>query len=114
MDSKDMQRLQTTQQRGYPLNREMEFQKTTEVHSISSASKDRRNDVQRYTSKMLEMIVERGNMRAAYKRVVANKGSHGVDGMEVDELLPYLKENWATIKTTTAGGGNTNHNQCEE
>ncbi|ABY91475.1 group II intron reverse transcriptase/maturase [Thermoanaerobacter sp. X514] len=98
MDSKDMQRLQTTQQRGYPLNREMEFQKTTEVHSISSASKDRRNDVQRYTSKMLEMIVERGNMRAAYKRVVANKGSHGVDGMEVDELLPYLKENWATIK----------------
>ncbi|EGD50129.1 RNA-directed DNA polymerase (reverse transcriptase) [Thermoanaerobacter ethanolicus JW 200] len=37
-------------------------------------------------------------MRAAYKRVVANKGSHGVDGMEVDELLPYLKENWPTIK----------------
>ncbi|EGD50847.1 RNA-directed DNA polymerase (reverse transcriptase) [Thermoanaerobacter ethanolicus JW 200] len=25
MDSKDMQRLQTTQQRSYPLNREMEF-----------------------------------------------------------------------------------------
>ncbi|WP_129545144.1 group II intron reverse transcriptase/maturase [Thermoanaerobacter ethanolicus] len=98
MDSKDMQRLQTTQQRGYPLNREMEFQKTTEVHSISSASEDGRNEVQRYTSKMLEMIVERGNMRAAYKRVVANKGSHGVDGMEVDELLPYLKENWPTIK----------------
>ncbi|EGD50359.1 RNA-directed DNA polymerase (Reverse transcriptase) [Thermoanaerobacter ethanolicus JW 200] len=47
---------------------------------------------------MLEMIVERRNMEAAYKRVVANKGSHGVDGMEVDELLPYLKENWATIK----------------
>ena len=94
MDSKDMQRLQTTQQRGYPLNREMEFQKTTEVHSISSASEDGRNEVQRYTSKMLEMIVERGNMEAAYKRVVANKGSHGVDGMEVDELLPYLKENF--------------------
>ncbi|EGD52828.1 RNA-directed DNA polymerase (reverse transcriptase) [Thermoanaerobacter ethanolicus JW 200] len=44
MDSKDMQRLQTTQQRGYPLNREMEFQKTTEVHSISSASEDGRNE----------------------------------------------------------------------
>ncbi|EGD50289.1 hypothetical protein TheetDRAFT_2897 [Thermoanaerobacter ethanolicus JW 200] len=27
MDSKDMQRLQTTQQRGYPLNREMEFKR---------------------------------------------------------------------------------------
>ncbi len=99
MDSKDMQRLQTTQQRGYPLNREMEFQKTTEVHSISSASEDGRNEVQRYTSKMLEMIVERGNMEGQHTaRVVANKGSHGVDGMEVDELLPYLKENWPTIK----------------
>ncbi|EGD50846.1 RNA-directed DNA polymerase (Reverse transcriptase) [Thermoanaerobacter ethanolicus JW 200] len=68
------------------------------MHSISSASEDGRNEVQRYTSKMLEMIVERRNMEAAYKRVVANKGSHGVDGMGVDELLPYLKENWPTIK----------------
>lgn len=76
------------------MNREMEFQKTREVHSISSASEDGRNEVQRYNSKMLEMIVERGNMEAAYKRVVANKGSHGVDGMGVDELLPYLKENF--------------------
>jgi len=93
-----MQRLQTTQQRGYPLNQEMEFQERAEVHSISSASKDRRNNVQRYTSNMLEMILDRENMKEAYKRVVANKGSHGVDGMEVDELLPYLKENWPTIK----------------
>ncbi|MBE0068761.1 group II intron reverse transcriptase/maturase, partial [Thermoanaerobacterium thermosaccharolyticum] len=98
MNSKDMQRLQTTQQRGYPLNQEMEFQERVEVHSISSASKDRRNNVQRYTSNLLEMILDRENMKEAYKRVVANKGSHGVDGMEVDELLPYLKENWLTIK----------------
>jgi hypothetical protein len=41
---------------------------------------------------MLEMILDRENMKEAYKRVVANKGSHGVDGMEVYELLPYLKE----------------------
>ncbi|MGJ7045473.1 retron-type reverse transcriptase [Thermoanaerobacterium thermosulfurigenes] len=38
-------------------------------------------------------------MKEAYKRVVANKGSHGVDGMEVDELLPYLKENWPCERT---------------
>jgi group II intron reverse transcriptase/maturase len=98
MNSRDMQRLQTTQQRGYPLNQEMEFQERGEVHSISTASKDGRNNVQRYTSNTLEMILERENMKEAYKRVVANKGSHGVDGMEVDELLPYLKENWPTIK----------------
>ncbi len=40
----------------------------------------------------------RGNMEAAIQARCCNKGSHGVDGMGVDELLPYLKENWATIK----------------
>ncbi|MDQ0192475.1 retron-type reverse transcriptase, partial [Paenibacillus wynnii] len=42
---------------------------------------------------MLEKIVSRDNLNEAFKRVRANKGSHGVDGMKVDELLPYLKEN---------------------
>ena len=37
--------------------------------------------------------MSRENLNAAYKRVIKNKGSHGVDGMKVDELLPYLKEN---------------------
>ena len=32
-------------------------------------------------------------MNKAYKRVKANKGSHGIDGMTVDELLQYLKRN---------------------
>ena len=32
------------------------------------------------------------------KRVISNKGSHGVDGMTVDELRQFLKEKWITIK----------------
>ncbi|OWZ83150.1 RNA-directed DNA polymerase, partial [Natranaerobius trueperi] len=28
-----------------------------------------------------------------YKRVKQNRGAAGVDGMTVDELMPYLKEN---------------------
>ena len=90
MYSNDMQGLQTTQYRGYPLKGEMEAQGSTEVHSISSVSEDGRNNVQRYTSKLLEIIVSRENMRKAYKRVVANKGGPGIDGMRVDELLLYL------------------------
>ena len=35
---------------------------------------------------LLEAVVERENMRLAYKRVVANKGSAGVDGMRVEDL----------------------------
>ena len=36
--------------------------------------------------------MERENLNRAYKRVKANKGASGVDGMTVDEALPWLKE----------------------
>ena len=57
------------------------------VQSISSTSEEGRNDVNEYASKLLEEILEPSNMNLAYKRVKANKGSHGVDGMTVNELL---------------------------
>ena len=47
---------------------------------------------------LIERLVGRENMKKAYSRVVANKGAPGVDKMTVDELMPYLKENWARIK----------------
>ena len=37
--------------------------------------------------RLLERILERDNLNNAFKRVKSNKGSHGVDGMKVDELL---------------------------
>lgn len=43
--------------------------------------------------RLLERILERDNLNKAYKRVKSNRGAGGVDGMSVDELLPYLKEN---------------------
>jgi len=46
----------------------------------------------------MEAVVERENMTAAYKRVMKNKGSAGVDGMSVDELLPFLRTRWERIK----------------
>jgi len=42
---------------------------------------------------LLEEILSPRNMNLAYKRVERNGGSSGVDGMKVDELLPYLKQN---------------------
>ena len=41
---------------------------------------------------LLERILERGNLNKAYKRVYANKGVSGVDGVTVEELQSYLKE----------------------
>jgi len=40
---------------------------------------------------LIERVVERGNLKAALQRVRRNKGSPGIDGMSVDDLLPYLR-----------------------
>ena len=44
----------------------------------------------------LETILDRNNLNRAYKAVVANKGSAGVDGMEVGDLLGHLKTHGKT------------------
>ena len=41
---------------------------------------------------LLEKILERDNLNRAFKRVKANKGAPGVDGMTIDETLKWLKE----------------------
>lgn len=48
-------------------------------------------------SELLEQVLHRNNLNKAYLRVKANKGVGGVDGIEMDELLDYLKENKETI-----------------
>ncbi|WP_417202984.1 hypothetical protein [Acetoanaerobium sticklandii] len=45
------------------------------------------------TDKLLEQILQSENLNKAYKKVKSNKGAGGVDGMSVDELLTYLKDN---------------------
>jgi retron-type reverse transcriptase len=40
----------------------------------------------------LEAILYKDNLNRAYKRVKANKGAPGIDGMTIEEALPYLKE----------------------
>ena len=37
-------------------------------------------------------------MILAYKKVKANRGTSGIDGIGVDEIDEYLRENWETIR----------------
>ena len=41
---------------------------------------------------LLERILDRENLNRAYKRVKANKGAPGIDGMTVEDALPWLRE----------------------
>ena len=45
------------------------------------------------TDELLEQILQSDNLNKAYKKVKSNKGAGGVDGMSVDELLTFLRDN---------------------
>lgn len=53
---------------------------------------------------LIDRIVSYANLHEAYKRVVANKGAAGVDGMSVDELWDFLKTNRETIRAAILSG----------
>jgi RNA-directed DNA polymerase len=56
------------------------------------------------TERLMEEVVERENLKEALRRVKANKGSPGVDGMTVHDLPGYLKEHWPTLREQLLSG----------
>jgi len=53
---------------------------------------------------LIEQVVRRENLLAAHARVVRNAGAPGVDGMTVDELMPYCRTHWARIRAQLLSG----------
>ncbi len=51
------------------------------------------------TANLLEKIVDYGNLNRAYKQVLRNAGSGGVDKMEVEELSPWLGTHLNDLRT---------------
>lgn len=49
-------------------------------------------------SELLDKILSDENIHLAKRRVYANKGAGGVDGVTVEELDEYLTQNWKSIK----------------
>src|SRR6185437_7138473 len=54
--------------------------------------------------RLMEAILGRENMMTALRRVEANKGAPGADGMPVEELRAYLVANWPHIKEDLLAG----------
>lgn len=79
-------------------NNRVELEKYVGAPSISLTLENEQDAESEYTNGLLEKIISNENLNQAYKRVKANKGSHGMDGMSVDELLQYLKENGGMLK----------------
>lgn len=53
---------------------------------------------------LIARVVDRENMRRAYRRVLRNKGSAGVDGLGVEDLGDWLKMRWPSVKQALLAG----------
>ena len=84
-----MQRKQNTQQRGCPCEGRREAENNKGAHSMSS----RRNKDVCGEFNLFDRVVDKRNLYRAYKQIFANKGAAGIDGMTVNDLLPWLVEN---------------------
>lgn len=63
------------------------------VYASSRITENNIIDTDLSTERLLEQILDRNNLNNAFKKVKSNKGAGGVDGMGVDELLTYLRDN---------------------
>lgn len=82
-----MQRPQKTAKVGCPCEGMMETKSNKGACSVVLTETDREDGAEN----LLERILDRNNLNQAYLKVKRNGGSAGVDGMTVEEMLPYLK-----------------------
>jgi RNA-directed DNA polymerase len=70
--------------------------KSTERERQASAAEN--GKTQPKAEDLLEEVLRRENLVKALHRVRSNQGAPGVDGMTVEALVPYLKDNWPRIR----------------
>jgi group II intron reverse transcriptase/maturase len=95
-----MSREQKTEESGYPCDGMLETESNKGARSIASSETGEGNGAE----VLLERMLERSNLNRAYERVKQNGGAAGVDGMTVDEMLPYLKANREEFLKSVLGG----------
>jgi len=57
-----------------------------------------RNNSDPQQQRLLEKVVETGNMKRAWKQVKRNKGSYGIDGRTIADTETFLKTDWPAIR----------------
>jgi RNA-directed DNA polymerase len=69
-----------------------------------SLKAERANETPAGNQQAMEAVCERENVREAFKRVKANQGSPGIDGMTVVQLTEHLKQHWPGIREQLLNG----------
>lgn len=92
------------QKEGSPQKNSAEHEGYAGAHSSVRITENNSTDADQSKERLLEGVVGKDNMNHAFKRVKSNKGAHGVNGMGVDELLQYLKENGSQLRQSILDG----------
>ena len=80
------------QKEGRPQNVSVELRGYAGAPDRGKIAENNATNTDGQTDSVMEKILNRRNLYEAYKKVKANRGAGGVDGMQVDELLPYLQQ----------------------
>ena len=74
--------------KGCPQRDSVERQEYAGARSVGTRDSRERDSA----ADLLEQILDRDNLNRAYKQVKRNQGAPGIDGMTVEEALPWLRE----------------------
>ena len=99
-DGEAMLREQKTEKSGCTCEGMVETESNKGARSVAAPENAEKDGAE----SLLEKILQRNNLNAAYKRVKQNGGAAGVDEMTVDEMLPYLKEHREELLTRIRRG----------
>jgi RNA-directed DNA polymerase len=91
--------------------REMAFMSSGEVkpelelgEGTETATTGSETESQAGNEQLMEVVLERENLKRALKRVQRNKGAAGVDEMRVEALKPYLQQHWSKLRAQLLSG----------
>lgn len=99
-----MKKADKPEKRDFQSEVELETRGKIEERSDVEAVKKGEDKESKYTQSLLELVMSKLNLNEAYKKVKRNKGSAGIDKLEVKDLLSYLQEQGENLRQRVLAG----------
>jgi len=101
--SRNISRRQKTLQRVYPEKKAVQLSTNQGEPSMYPAQTKGKSRGEQ-NNDLIEKVLSRQNMLKALRRVEKNKGAPGIDNLTVENLKPYLRQNWLSIRSKLLKG----------